>query len=312
METKPLLWVSTVMAICMSSRRFMGREWLVRDDFGIKFLVTFPGLYTFHLHSSHYIGCSQHVWLSRCGMSKGAEGQWAKVTEWLSLGCCEGTIDDFDKDGAPVCFGVWHILVGHIGHTPFTLFTRCPECSQVFDLRGCDHWDVCYVLLCASMWLKAIFFHCCSLQILSTVTNFVHFLVHSNRTHEFLADNWWWRSTVAALTCGVAATWQPLAACLGPRPNQYSPRNHWYVYCIRIYYISLHIYVYIYICTYMHDICTLYYNLHSILFFLVLLYNIYYVSYMQIHFYFLIYYYYIYLYMLHVYIALLHVYIARM
>ena len=42
--------------------------------------------------------------------------------------------------------------------------------------------------------------------------------------------------------------------------------------------------IYVYICTYMHDLCTLYFNLHSILFFLVLLYNIYYVSYMQIHF----------------------------
>ena len=246
METKPLLWVSTVMAICMSSRRFMGSEWLVRDDFGIKFLVTFSGLYTFHLHSSHYIGCSQHVWLSRCGMSKDAADQWVRVTEWLSLGCCEGTIDDFDKDGAPVCFGVWHILVGHIGHTPFTLFTRCPECSQVFDLPGCDRWDVCYVLLCASMWPKAFFFHCCSLQIPSTVTNFVHFLVHSNPTHEFLADN-----LMVTKHCGGTDVWcrSYLAACLGPQPIQYNPRNHSYVYCIPyILYIIAYIYIYVHIC----------------------------------------------------------------
>ena len=40
------------------------------------------------------------VWyVQRCrrAMSKGD-----RVT---FLGCCEGTIDDFDKDGAPVCFG---------------------------------------------------------------------------------------------------------------------------------------------------------------------------------------------------------------
>ena len=63
-------------------------------------------IYTFHLHSSHYIhltACLANVevwYVKRCrrSMSKGDRVAF--------LGCCEGTIDDFDKDGAPVCFGV--------------------------------------------------------------------------------------------------------------------------------------------------------------------------------------------------------------
>ena len=154
----------------------MGSEWLVRDDFGIKFLVTFSGLYTFHLHSSHYIGCSQHVWLSRCGMSKDAADQWVRVTEWLSSVAVRAPSMTLTKMVHQFVLGFG---TGHIGHTPFTLFTRCPESSQVFDLPGCDRWDVCYVLLCASMWPKAIFFSLLFSSNSVDSDNFVHFLVHS-------------------------------------------------------------------------------------------------------------------------------------
>ena len=172
------------------------------------------------------------VWyVKRCrrSMSKGD-----RVT---FLGCCEGTIDDFDKDGAPVCFGFG---TGHIGHTPFTLFTRCKECSQVFDLPGCDRWDVCYVLLCASMWPKAIFFHCCSLQIPSTVTTLFTFLYTQTQLMNSWQITWWWRSTVVALTCGVTATWQPVWA--HSQFNTIPGIIHMYTYIL---YIIAYIYIHI-------------------------------------------------------------------
>ena len=145
------------------------------------------------------------------------------------LGCCEGTIDDFDKDGTPVCFGFG---TGHIGHTPFTLVTRCPECSQVFDLPGCDRSDVCYVLLCDAMCIYVT-----ESQVVFLIVVLFKFrrqwqlcsLVHSNRTHEFLADN-----LMVTKHCGGTDVWcrSYLAACLGPQPIQYNPRNHSYVYII--------------------------------------------------------------------------------
>ena len=59
---------------------------------------------------------------------------------------------------------------------------------------------------------------------------------------------WWWRSTVVALTCGVAATWQPVWA-----HSQFNT-----IPGIIHMYISLHnIYIY------MHDICTcVYFYIH--------------------------------------------------
>ena len=244
METKPLLWVSTVMAICMSSRRFMGREWPVRDDFGIKFLVTFSGLYTFHLHSSHYIGCSQHVWLSRCGMSKDAADQWVRVTEWLSSVAVRAPSMTLTKMVRQFVLGLAHTCRAHRAQAIHFIHTM-PRMQS--SLWSSGLWSL-RCMLCIAMCIyvtesQVVFFHCCSLQILSTVTTLFIFLYTQTELMNSWQITWWWRSTVAALTCGVAATWQPLAACLGPRPNQYSPRNHWYVYCIRIYYISLHIYV---------------------------------------------------------------------
>ena len=212
METKPLLWVSTVMAICMSSRRFMGREWLVRDDFGIKFLVTFSGLYTFHLHSSHYIGCSQHVWLSRCGMSKGAEGQWAKVTEWLSSVAVRAPSMTLTKMVRQFVLGLAHTCRAHRAQAIHFIHTMPRMQSSLWSSGLWSLRCMLCVLLCASMSLKAIFFHCCSLQILSTVTTLFIFLYTQTELMNSWQITWWWRSTVAALTCGVAATWQPVWA----------------------------------------------------------------------------------------------------
>ena len=247
METKPLLWVSTVMAICMSSRRFMGREWLVRDDFGIKFLVTFPGLYTFHLHSSHYIGCSQHVWLSRCGMSKDAADQWVRVTEWLSSVAVRAPSMTLTKMVRQFVLGLAHTCRAHRAQAIHFIHTM-PRMQSSLCSSGL--WSL-RCMLCIAMCNYVTESHFFSLLFSSNSVdsdNFVHFLVHSNRTHEFLADN-----LMVTKHCGGTDVWcrSYLAACLGPRPNQYNPRNHWYVYCIRIYYISLHIYMYIY-AWYMH------------------------------------------------------------
>ena len=130
-------------------------------------------------------------------------------------------------------FWGWHILVGHIGHTPFTLFTRCPECSQVFGLWSSGLWSL-RCMLCIAMCIYVTESHFCSLLFSSNSVdsdNFVHFLVHSNRTHEFLTDN-----LMVTKHCGGTDVWcrSYLAACLGPRPIQYIPRNHWYVYVYTI------------------------------------------------------------------------------
>ena len=227
--------------------------------FGIKFLVTVSdeigdleeptfdsSIYIYISFTLDVTTCLANVevwYVKRCrrSMSKGD-----RVT---FLGCCEGTIDDFDKDGAPVCFGVWHILVGHIGHTPFTLITQCKECSQVFDLPGL--WSL-RCMLCIAMCIyvteSQVVFQLLFSSNSVDSDNFVHFLVHSNPTHEFLADN-----LMVTKHCGGTDVWcrSYLAACLGPRPIQYNPRNHWYVsiYC-RLFISFIYIYMYIFEYTY--------------------------------------------------------------
>ena len=125
------------METFMCFRRFMGRQWLVRDDFGPNFFASFRwnSIFTFsgdfggpsfdssirsfnHLHAF-----SQHVWpMSRCGMSKGALAATQATRLWprRCAGLAQGTHDSHDAQ------------------------------SPVFDLPACDHWDVCYVMLCAS------------------------------------------------------------------------------------------------------------------------------------------------------------------
>ena len=249
METKPLLWVSTVMAICMSSRRFMGRAWLVRDDFGIEFQASFRWnrgfwrsfiwfIYIFHLYtfiSLHWMFTTclaVEVWyVKRCrrSMSKGD-----RVT---FLGCCEGTIDDFDKDGAPVCFGVWHRA--HRAHAIYFIHTMQRMQSSLWSS---GLWSL-RCMLCIAMCIyvtESHFFHCCSLQIPSTVTTLFTFLYTQTQLMNSWQITWWWRSTVVALTCGVAATWQPVWA--HSQFNTIPGIIHMYTYIL---YIIAYIYIHI-------------------------------------------------------------------
>ena len=134
------------------------------------------------------------------------------------LGCCEGTINGFDQDGARVLFWGWHI--GQQG-THGSLYSHDAQNaveSLIFRLVITDMYMLCELY----DWKPG--FWCFSLQIPSTVTTLFTFLYTQTELMNSWQITWWWRSTVVALTCGTAATWQPVwAHC----QFQYNPRNHW-------------------------------------------------------------------------------------
>ena len=140
------------------------------------------------------------------------------------LGCCEGTINGFDQDGAPVLFWGWHIGQGtHGSHHAQNAVE-----SFIFRLVITDMYMLCERYITESQ----PGFSCFCLQILLTVTTLFSTLLYTQT--ELMNSwqiTWWWRSTVVALTCGTAATWQPVwAHC----QFQYNPRNHWsclYISC---------------------------------------------------------------------------------
>ena len=190
-EPKPLLWVLTVMAIFMSSRRFMGRKWLVRDDFWAQFFGLSPMKCTFSgkfwssfiwfIHSCNPLHGFSHVWpVSRCGLSKSAAGRWARVTPCWSicgtLSCCEGVIWRLGPKtvrGFVATQGTYKII--QVGHTHDSLYSHDAQNavkSLIFRVVITEMYAMyamyCYVHLCD--WKPGCFFSWFSLQIPSAVT----------------------------------------------------------------------------------------------------------------------------------------------
>ena len=133
------------------------------------------------------------------------------------LGCCEGTINGFDQDGARVLFWGWHIGQQGTHGSHGSHHAQNAVESLIFRLVITDMYAMW------AIWLKARFFMLFSSNSVDS-DNFVHFLYTQTELMNSWQITWWWRSTVVALTCGTAATWQPVwAHC----QFQYNPRNHW-------------------------------------------------------------------------------------
>ena len=209
------------MAIFMSSRRFMGRTWLVRDDFGIEFLASFRWnrgfwrsfIWFIYIYIS-FTFISQHVWpTSRCGMSKDAADQWVRVTEWLSSVAVRAPSMTLTKMVRQFVLGLAHTCRAHRAQAIHFIHTMPRKQSSLWS-SGVVITEMyamyCYVHLCDRK--PGCFFNCCSLQIRSTVTILFTFFYTQTELMNSWQITWWWRSTVVALTCGVAATWQPVWA----------------------------------------------------------------------------------------------------
>ena len=213
------------METFMCSPRFMGRKWLVRDaldHFRSQFFSqSLMKLYEIHLfrqklkilHLILYIHLI--LWIFTCLAVWRRGVAYQKVPQidehWWPSHLPRLLRGHHQRLWPRRCAG---FVLGVAHRTGHTRFTPCPECSRVFYLPACDNWHV-YAMWEIYHWKPARFFMLLSSNSVDS-DNFVqYFVVHSNRTHEFLADN-----LMVTKHCGGTDVWYRsyLAACLGPLP----------------------------------------------------------------------------------------------
>ena len=246
----------------------LGDLWDARDlsgmTFGIEFLAsfrwnrgfwrTFIWFIYLYIHFI-YIHLTACLATSRCGMSKDAADQWVRVTEWLSSVAVRAPSMTLTKMVRQFVLGLAHTCRAHRAQAIHFIHTMPRKQSSLWSsgVVITEMYAVyCYVHLCDRK--PGCFFNCCSLQIPSTVTILFTFLYTQTELMNSWQITWWWRSTVAALTCGCRSYLAAPGSLFGPTAKSIQSPGIIDMYtCIRIDYISLHIYVYIYV-----HICMIY------------------------------------------------------